>query len=151
MIEDMSSRQLRTSVIAGAALSAEPARAGDGDGLLVQRYYEIRQIDCARRWRDHLNMVGCIGFDQGMPFAAQNALTKDEQRTTVVAVTVTAKWRSRSRVGRAQRPWRSPPRAGGHRGMSVQRACRRRARTWVVSTDPDRSDTERVSMTLTMQ
>jgi hypothetical protein len=97
MIEDMSSRQLRTirrlgllaalsGVIAGAALSAEPARAGDGDGLLVQRYYETRQIDCARRWRDHLNMVGCIGFDQGMPFAAQNALTEDEQRTTVVAV-----------------------------------------------------------------
>ena len=67
------------------------AQANDGDGLLIQRYNEGRQIDCARRWRDHLHdpgisMIGCMGFDVATPDAARAQLIADaEFATTRVA------------------------------------------------------------------
>jgi len=58
------------------------ARAGTNDGLSMQRFYELHQIDCARRWRDHeknpaISMGGCIGFSKGMPPAAKVALAEE--------------------------------------------------------------------------
>jgi hypothetical protein len=83
-----------------ATLFTGTARALEGDGFLIQLYYETRQIDCARRWRDHLrhaeiSMVGCIGFDQATPYAAEAALAGDQRRAVAIAA-------SRDPLGRAQ-------------------------------------------------
>jgi hypothetical protein len=67
----------------GGTLLTAPARA-DNEGLWMQQFYELRQINCARRWRDQagcpsISMVGCIGFSQAIPYAAKAALTDDKK------------------------------------------------------------------------
>ena len=67
----------------GGTLLTAPARA-DNEGLWMQQFYELRQINCARRWRDQagcpsISMVGCTGFSQAMPDAAKAALTDDKK------------------------------------------------------------------------
>ena len=83
---------LAVAALGLVTLSSGIARAGDGDGLRMQREYEARQVDCAHRARDqatnpNINMFGCAGFDQGMPPAATAALMEDRKHTPAVAAT----------------------------------------------------------------
>ena len=69
----------------GATVVSGTARAGEKDGLWVQQYYELHQVDCARRWRDQatnpaISTAGCMGFSQGMPDQARSALAEDAKR-----------------------------------------------------------------------
>jgi hypothetical protein len=61
----------------------------DRGGLGIERDYQRRQIECARRWRDHFHdanifTMGCIGFEGSTPTIAKEALVADARGETYI-------------------------------------------------------------------